>query len=460
VLTHRWLPALLVVLSSTAFPEHTYPAWQNRDSHPLFPAASSPPPPLTLIAQHGKGVWYQMMEEKCREWDRNSKEAPASAAWVCVNGRPATQQETNEILQRLKREGEQNVRRWDEQRRQQQKTIEKLAGQSSRSAQIGQPNTIPQPQANQPAAPALSLRADWCFAHPQPDMLMALRVADLRHSATLQELLAQFPEPLQASARDIERRLTQLGELQEAWISVRAGDFLVLFQGRLNLPSGFVQLGNGTASYRISNTAVVIGRPDSVADAVERLSGSKAALSPSARRMNELGAGNDVWFTGTRALLRAPAVTPLANDLTGFSLGLALRDGLKLQMNLNSGTVASARRLLDAVNKNPHLPQSPVNLDTQLENRSIRLTLAVGKPQLMKAFGEALSSPWGQQLTAMAAAAEQSKHKILLQGLPGGPKEILSSGQLVTGPANTAAPLGKITIQGMPGGTKVISPQQ
>jgi hypothetical protein len=364
---------------------------------------------------------------------------PGSAS---MEGRRRSRRRTK-ILERLRREGQRNVQRWDEQRRQPQ-----------------QANTIRQPQRIRPVAPGLSLHADWRFAHPHPDMLMAIRVADLRQSPTLQELLARLPEPLQASARDIERQLTQLGELQEAWISVRSEDFLALLQGQLNLPSGFVQLGNRTTSYRISKTAVVIGRQDSVADAVERLSGTRAALSPSARRMNELGAGNDVWVTGTRAPMTVPAVTRLAKDLTGFSFGLALRDGLKLQMKLNSGTAAGAHRLLEAVNKNPNRRQSPVNVDMQLENRSVRLSLAVGKAELMKAFGEALSSPWGQQLTAMAAAAERSRNKVVIQGLPAGPKEVLSSGELVTVPATTEAPLGKIRIQGLPGGTKVISPKQ
>ena len=451
--THRWLPVLVVLLSSTTFTEQTHPASHTRDSQPLFALTSSQPP--TLVAQG----WSQIMEEKCREWDRNPKEAPASAAWVCVNGRPATQQETNEALDRRKREGEQNWRRWNEQQRQQQKAIEKLIGPNSRSVQTVQPNTIPQPRRIGPAVPALSLTADWRFAHPHPEMLTGLRVADLRQSATLQELLAQLPEPLQASARNIESQLAQVGELKEAWISFRSGDFLALLQGRLNLPPGFVQLGKGTTSYRISNTAVVIGRQDSVAAAVERLSGARAAISPMARRMNELGAGNDFWFTGTRAPLAVPAATPLANDLTGFSMGLALRDGLKLQMNLDSATAAGAHRLLDAVNKSPNRPPSLGNVDIQLENRSVRLRLAVGKADLMKVFGEALSSPWGQQLAAMAAA-ERSRNKVVVEGLPGGAKEVESSEQVVTVTPKTEAPFGKITILGQPDGTKVNSPKQ
>jgi hypothetical protein len=60
----------------------------------------------------------------------------------------------------------------------------------------------------------------------------------------------------------------------------------------------------------------------------------------------------------------------------------------------------------------------------------------------------------------MAVTAEHSRNKVLAQGLSGGRKEMLSTGQVVTVPADTAAPLGKITIQGMPGGTEVISPKQ
>jgi hypothetical protein len=409
------------------------------------------------------------MDARCREW-QNSKDAPVSAAWVCKNGRQATQEETNRALDRFREEGERNVRQMEERRRQELREMDKISQGRSRSVQGQQPNTIVGPQATarsqgiQPAVKTLSLPADWRFAHPHPDMLMAIHVASLRQSSTLQELVARLPEPLQVNAQNIGGTLKQIGEVDQAWLSMRSGDVLTLLQGRLNFPPGFVQLGNGTASYRISNTAVVIGRPASVAEAVERLSRAGTVLSPTARRMKDLGVDNDVWLSGTQAMLSTPAVMPLSKntltaDLTGLSLALALRDGLKLQLRLNSGTLAGARRLLAAVRKNPALPDSPVSVDTELEGTSVRLTLAVDKTELSKAVDRVLATPLGQQLTAMAAASARANNKIVIQGQPGGTKEVQGFGRMAPAPATTA-PLGTIVIQSSQGVTKMTSPPQ
>jgi hypothetical protein len=57
----------------------------------------------------------------------------------------------------------------------------------------------------------------------------------------------------------------------------------------------------------------------------------------------------------------------------------------------------------------------------------------------------------------MAATSARANNKIMVQGLPGGTKEIQAFGQLAPAPAATA-PLGTILIQGSKGETKVISP--
>jgi hypothetical protein len=302
------------------------------------------------------------------------------------------------------------------------------------------------------------LPADWRFAHPNADLLMAIHVAALRQSSTLQELLARLPEPLQVNARNMGSMLAQVGELDQAWLSMRSGDFLTLLQGRLNFPPGCVQLPNGTASCRISNNAVVFGRAASVAGAVQRLSRPDAVLPPSIRRMKQLGAENDVWLSGTRAMLATPAIMPHSNDLTGLSLALALRDGLKLELRLNSGSVLGARRLLAAMRKNPPVPDSPMSVDTQLEGTSVRLRLAVDKMELAKALDRALAAPLGQRLMAMAATSARSANQFVIQGLPGGPKEVQPIGQLT--PAPGTVPPGAIVIHGLPGGPKVLPPSR
>ena len=393
------------------------------------------------------------MEERCREW-QNSKNAPASAAWTCTDGRPATQEETNRALQRFREEGERNGRRM----------VDSMSLRGSRSVPGRQANTILEPQptsrsrANRQAAKVLALPADWRFAHPNADLLMAIHVAALRQSSTLQELLARLPEPLQVNARNMGSMLAQVGELDQAWLSMRSGDFLTLLQGRLNFPPGCVQLPNGTASCRISNNAVVFGRAASVAGAVQRLSRPDAVLPPSIRRMKQLGAENDVWLSGTRAMLATPAIMPHSNDLTGLSLALALRDGLKLELRLNSGSVLGARRLLAAMRKNPPVPDSPMSVDTQLEGTSVRLRLAVDKMELAKALDRALAAPLGQRLMAMAATSARSANQFVIQGLPGGPKEVQPIGQLT--PAPGTVPPGAIVIHGLPGGPKVLPPSR
>jgi hypothetical protein len=99
------------------------------------------------------------------------------------------------------------------------------------------------------------------------------------------------------------------------------------------------------------------------------------------------------------------------------------------------------------------VPDSSIRTNAQLEGTSVRLALAIERADLLLSLDQALSSPMGQRLTAMASA--QSMNKVVVQGLPGGPKEIQTSGQVVSADSKEV-PFGKIVIKGMPEGEKVI----
>jgi ABC-type uncharacterized transport system YnjBCD ATPase subunit len=347
-----------------------------------------------------------------------------------------------------------------EQQRKQQEEIQKIIGKYSGNDASQSRSTIIEPQRmtrlgpSQPSTPALSLPAEWSFAHPHADMLMAVDVAALGESDILQEILKRLPEAVQVNAKNFASQVRQVGEVEQAWLSIRSGDFLILFQGRLNFPPGFVQLRNGMSSYRISKTAVVFGRTESVAEAVQRLS-RVAGPSLVALRMKALSAGNAIAVTGTRALLTQPAMSvPNSNDFSGFSLGLALRDELRLQLRLNSETAAGAQRLFATTRKTAALADSSVKADAQLEGTAVRVTLAIPKAYILQGFDKALSSPMGQRIVAMAST--QSVNKVIVQGGPSGPQEVQTSGQMVPAPTDSNAPFGKIVVQGMPEGTKVI----
>jgi len=430
----------------------------------IFPVVFGSPvfasPANVLLAQNGG--WNQIMERKCREWDLNPKSAPASAAWTCVNGRPATQQETNEAIDRLHREGQWNAQRMIDQRRKEQRGVQQIIHKYSGTKEEPQHGAFNQPSQTTrlQAVPALSLPAGWSFAHPNADMVMAIHVAALGQSATVQQLFARLPESVQVNAKTFARQLKQIGDVDEAWLSIHSGDILGLVQGRTNFPQGFVQLANGMSSYRISKTAVVFGKPASVSAAVERLARS-AVPGLLSRRMKTECIGNDICMSGTSALLNTQSTIAVADtkDLSGFSFGMSLHDGLKVQVRLSSTSVAGARRLLSQVNKSTTQPDSPVTATAQLEGTSVRLSIAIPQADLLNSFDKALSSPVGQRLTAMASAPPSNK--IVIQGLPGGSKEIQTNGGLPPSTTDNKGAFGKIVVQGMPGGTKVItSPPQ
>src|SRR5262249_35744943 len=140
---------------------------------------SSDHPAHVLLAQNGG--WNQMMEQKCREWALDPKSAPPTAAWTCVNGRPATQQETNEAIERFHREGERNAQRMIDQRDKEQKQVRQIINKYSGTREVPQKGAFNQPsQATRlQAVPGLSLPAGWSFAHPNADMVMSIHVAAL-----------------------------------------------------------------------------------------------------------------------------------------------------------------------------------------------------------------------------------------------------------------------------------------
>jgi hypothetical protein len=404
--------------------------------------------------------WNQIMGQKCREWNNNPKSAPPSAAWTCLNGRPATQQETNDAIDRLHRQGQRNAQRMIDQQHKEQRDVQQLmhqySGMKDERSAVNQSSQTRRLQ----AVPALSLPAGWSFAHPNADMVMAIHVAALGQSATLQQLFVRLPEAVQVNAKIFAAQLKQVGDVDEAWLSIRSGDVLGLVQGRTNFPQGFVQLANGMSSYRISKTAVVFGKPASVSAAVERL---KHPVLPGllSRRMKTECIGNDICMSATAALLNTQSAIafPDTKDLGGFSFGVSLHDGVRVQVRLNSTSVAGARRLLSQVNKSTTQPDSPVTPTAQLEGTSVRLSIAIPQADLLNAFDKALSSPAGQRLTAMASTAPSNK--IVIQGLPGGSQWIQSNGALTPSTTDNKGAFGEILVQGMPGGTKVItSPPQ
>jgi hypothetical protein len=315
-----------------------------------------------------------------------------------------------------------------------------------------------QPPVAQPLAKPLNLAPDWRFAHPRAELLGGINVESLLQSPTLRELLGQLAGPLQIKTADIDSALAKAHGVKQVWISLRSGDALFLLQGKLNMPQGFIKLQNGMTYCSISDTAVLMGKQASVAAAVQRLKSPTPADPVVTSRMKNLSAENQLWLTATPALLKQAKPSPWTADLAGFSLGMQLRDGYRMEAILKCASLAAAHRVLASSQEHPPLPDASMKLDTRLEGSSVHFTLAIDKAHLLQVIDKAMAGPMGQRLKAMAVVA-QKPGTMTSQGLPEGARQVQSSGAVVAAPAQPSTKLeGGITIQGgIQGGTKPAS---
>ena len=314
---------------------------------------------------------------------------------------------------------------------------------SSRCANLQQQIQVP--------GTGLNLPSNWRFADPHPDALAGINLASLRQSATAKKLLAQISAAMHLDLDQYAGRLDQLGQVEQAWVSISGRDPLFLLQGQMRIPEGFFSLGNGMTSWRISKTAVLIGKEDAVRNAVERLSSAPTAPTAAASSMRELGAQNDFWMNGTAKLAAAQSETlPLSKDITGFTLALALRNGLHVDIRLNCATAASAQKLLAEIRSKQSVAGTSVHLTTAVFGNSFRLGVSVSDRELSDALQSALSGPAGKQLAAIGAAVANSQSKVMIAGGEEGGTAIaknpgkgsfisnIQGGQLESAPANSA----------------------
>jgi len=299
-----------------------------------------------------------------------------------------------------------------------------------------------------PATKGLALASSWRFAHPRADLLLGINAAALRQSTTLRSLLAQLAAALQMKPAELESTLAQTGDVDQCWMSIRSGDALLLLQGRMNAPDGFVNLANGMTSWRISKTAVVLGTQASVRAAVQRLQGPAGIEAAGARQMKELAADNDVWLVGTRAMLSQVHIATGANDLSGYVLGFSFRDGLKAELKVNYATLAGARRALAALRNSPPPAASAIHISSEIEGTALRMKVLVEQQELSRAMSQALAAPPVKQLVEMAGRTLRSSDQMVIYG---------AGGSRTVQPSTPApAPPGKLVIYGLPGGPKVM----
>lgn len=215
---------------------------------------------------------------------------------------------------------------------------------------------------------ALPAEVDWRFAHPGADMLVGFNLRNLINSP----VGVPFREALTSLGGIGRDRLGMLEEIDEVYVSIQTryvkgrpsgdphgvilvlgnfdnGSIMKLFQKQPKLSVRF-----------IDRRTILLGDEESMASAVERLKGDDGLVSPVVTRAQELAANNDFWMVGSPAPINGLKprgsfkrqggmlgdLEEVFDNLRSFSLGLAFRDEIKLDLGLNMRTKAGADRLM------------------------------------------------------------------------------------------------------------------
>lgn len=214
----------------------------------------------------------------------------------------------------------------------------------------------------------LSAEIDWRFAHPGADMLVGFNLRNLANSP----MGGSFREALTSLGGIGRDRLGMLEEIDEVYVSLRtryvkgrpSGEPLSVVLVRGNFDSGAImklfQKQPKLSVRFIDRRTILLGDEESMASAVERLKGDDGLVSPVVTRAQELAANNDVWMVGSPAPMNGVKprgsfkrqggmlgdLEEVFDNLRSFSLGLAFRDEIKLDLGLNMRTKAGADRLM------------------------------------------------------------------------------------------------------------------
>lgn len=329
----------------------------------------------------------------------------------------------------------------------------------------------------------------WRFVHPNAKALIGIDVKRLSTSPVVGELSAQLHAmpipmglPLQFAGLDLLHSVDRVIISSPGRSNTNPDEeppLLIAVSGRfepVKLAQMFVKAGarkqvfNSVTIYRlqdqknsdfgfviVNSQTLLIGDVKSLFSVIERVEKGTVAPPPIVERARDMDVAYDFWAI----LLTTPSA--MASDrlpvmdmakLNGFQAGIAVRDGLAIDVNLNTITEKAAKDIsgqlsqlihLAAKDRDNHPEWSGLDrkLKIRVERADVHLALRMDAKEvgrMAKAFddararGLALSAKAQQATAARVAPNEQTpqpikpveplKQVIRIEGLDGGPREI------------------------------------
>lgn len=155
----------------------------------------------------------------------------------------------------------------------------------------------------------------------------------------------------------------------------------------------------------VDERTILVGDPDSIQGAIDR-SESQAGVftdNPVFARAADVSPGREIWMVASISPMEfANAGAPgyaLAADVEGIEAGVSFRNGMDLEMILNTRTAESAKTLASAMQAllsvmplsgKEHEQTADIlkQLEIVPDNATVKISLLVGRDQLSKSFGE------------------------------------------------------------------------
>jgi len=302
----------------------------------------------------------------------------------------------------------------------------------------GSPGGARTPAPVAPAAPQMIVlgEPDWRFAHPRADLMAAMDVTGMIRSPFFRTLLSDLGGTGGIGNAEMESLLARADDVEKISISAHGKEILILMTGRLDSIENLAKPGSGMTFHRVSADSILMGTEPALSEAMRRLSVPQRTVSNAARRAKELSQTNDLWMTGTPALLTAYGASgPRGMDLSSFTIGLQLRDQLRMDLVLNSTTPAGAQRMMAGYQQAQRKTSGALQSSVTLDGSAVRLAFVLPQGEIRKGLQELMSSAAGKQLAALIAANKPAAGdsaakppaapgKVMIYGLEGGPKEV------------------------------------
>jgi hypothetical protein len=259
---------------------------------------------------------------------------------------------------------------------------------------------------------------DWRFADPFADALVGCNFTALSASPIGRNLIEQLGANGLSEA-DLRKVFDGLSGVDQVALSVHDNRIVAMVTGRVT-DSALPTPEPSSKAVRVSPHAMLIGHPDAVDQAVERIA-MKSPPAESTRLAEERHANSEFWAVGSGALVGPQAVNA---GVKRFSLTASIRDRLTSDMAFEFDGVPGADML--------RMWQTDLGAAT-VEGNALHVRVSMEGDEVLQKFAPVAGSPLGRRLAALVQAARYlpvrdvtaPKHaKPMIYGLEGGPKEV------------------------------------